>query len=220
MMPHSAAVEPEELAALRVYWGNGPEEHAALEVDDPFLTGNNQLLASNGRRAEICYVMHTGSPATGVLLHIKTFYPPGAFRLPTGGIHQGESVWDTLGREIFEETGLTVGTGDGQVEVQRFLGVLAYDLQHRSLGRIVPFATYHFLVRMPAGAQLAPQDADESIGGWLWRPASELWQVAAELERVHERSTGWGDWGRYRALSHRFVAHSLTRSLTGSPTIP
>jgi 8-oxo-dGTP pyrophosphatase MutT (NUDIX family) len=179
-----------------------------LAVEDPFLTGDHQLLTSAGRRAEICYVMHQGDPAAHILLHIKTFYPEGAFRLPTGGIHVGEAVMDTLGREIYEETGMRVGTGPDQVQVEQFLGVLGYDFQHRTLGPVA-FATYHFLVRMPAGGVLAPQDETESIGGWQWRPAGELNAVAEILDGVQLRSTVWGDWGRYRALSHRFVAAAL-----------
>ncbi len=202
------SVDPEELAALRARWGNVPLEEAALQVAHPFLTGDHQMLVSAGRRAEICYVMHRGDPAEGVLLHIKTFYPPGAFRLPTGGIHTGEAVAETLAREIFEETGLTVGDGTDRVQVQRFLGILAYTLSHPELGA-APFATYHFLVRMPDGATLTPQDPEESIGGWEWRPASDLGAIADRLEKVGQESAAWADWGRFRALSHRFVARQL-----------
>src|SRR5438034_224778 len=140
------AVEPEELALLAEQWGPVAQRHCRLEVDDPFLTGNHQLLTSDQRRAEICYIMHRGDPAQGLLLHIKTFYPAGAFRLPTGGIHERERVTETLAREITEETGLVVGAGADQVQVQRFLGLVAYELIHHSLGRTDHFATYHFLV--------------------------------------------------------------------------
>ena len=106
---------------------------------------------------------------------------------------------------MLEETGLRVGEGTDRVEVQRFLGVLAYTLRHPELGD-APFATYHFLVRMPDGARLAPQDPEESIGGWVWQPAADLNEIADRLERV---GAEWADWGRFRALSHRFVARQL-----------
>lgn len=207
-MKLSLAVDPEEIVTLQRRWPAAVLEAATLAVAHPFLTGEHQLLTANGRRAEICYVMHRGDPAAGVLLHIKTFYPEGAYRLPTGGIHVGEAVLATLQREIYEETGLMVGAGDDQVYVERLLGVLAYDLHHPTLGA-ASFATYHFLVRMPADALLTPQDAEESIGGWLWRPACELGAVADVLDAVHLRAAVWGDWGRFRALSHRFVAARL-----------
>jgi 8-oxo-dGTP pyrophosphatase MutT (NUDIX family) len=184
----------------------------ALTVDDPFLTGENQLLTQNGRRAEICYVMHRGDPQAGVLLHIKTFYPPGAFRLPTGGIVVGESVLAALKREVHEETGLVLGDAAGEVRLNRPLGILSYDLLHRRLGP-VEFATYFFLVEMPPGAILQPLDEDEHIGGWEWRTPAELADVAALLAAVHTRSSTWADWGRFRAAGHRFVVEALTSSL-------
>jgi 8-oxo-dGTP pyrophosphatase MutT (NUDIX family) len=201
-------VELDELNAIERRFGLVRVERATLTVVDPFLTGEHQMLTSDGRRAEICYVMHRGNPAAGVLLHIKRYYPDGAFRLPTGGIHVGEAVIDTLSREIYEETGLTVGDAAQHVAVERCLGVLDYDLQHATLGP-VRFATYHFLVRMPPDGILDPQDEDEAIAGWQWLPAGELAAVAAILEAVPQRSRVWGDWGRYRALSHRFVAAAL-----------
>ena len=156
--------------------------------------------------------MHAGDPDTCVLLHRKTYYPEDAYRLPTGGVHVGERVADTLVRGIFEETGLVVGEAENQVRVERFLGVLVYDMLHTGLGRNVPFATYHFLVRMPPEGELDPQDPEESIAGWKWCPAQELLQVAAALEQVYLRSATWADWGRFRALSHRFVAETLIPS--------
>jgi 8-oxo-dGTP pyrophosphatase MutT (NUDIX family) len=202
------AVDAAEMASLVADWGAAPREHHDLIVDHPFLSGPQQQLTNDPRRAEICYVMHRGDPADGLLLHIKTIYPDGAFRLPTGGIHRGDSVLDTLEREIFEETGLETGLGDTQVQVERLLGVVSYCFQHQDLGDI-DFATYPFLVRMPEGAILEPQDPDEMIADWRWQPLSELNSVADYLENVATVDRGWRDWGRYRSIIHRFVAGAI-----------
>src|SRR3954452_16116776 len=128
------AVDQTEFRQLEAQWGTLPVVHRHLPVDDPFLTGENQELFKDDRRAEICYIMHRGNLADGLLLHIKTFYPSGAFRLPTGGIHKGEAVMETLSREIEEETGMVVGVRVDQVQVQRCLGVVTYAMEHRTLG--------------------------------------------------------------------------------------
>ncbi len=206
---YDRSIDPLEMAQLMALWPACAVAQVTLAVDDPFLTGKHQMLVSDGRRAEICYVMHRGDPQQGLLMHIKTFYPAGAYRLPTGGIEQGENVLDTLGREIFEETGLTLGDGAGEVKFQRLLGVLGYDLQHQQLGP-VEFATYFFLVQMPAAAELNPQDEHEQIAGWEWRTPAELPAVAEVLDAVHTRSHQWADWGHFRAAGHRFVAGLLT----------
>jgi 8-oxo-dGTP pyrophosphatase MutT (NUDIX family) len=206
---YQSAVDTDEFDALCQQWGTLPHDYQQLAVDHPFLTGEHQLLVSDRRRAEICYIMHRGHVADGVLLHIKTFYPPGAYRLPTGGIHQGERVMETLMREIEEETGMSVGTGADQVRVERCLGVVSYAMEHRTWRHTVHFATYHFVVQMPHGGVLAPLDPTEQIGGWQWCSPAELLEVAARLEAVGKSDPVWGDWGRYRACSHRFVAARL-----------
>ncbi len=202
------SLDPIEIAELTQQWGSPPIRQVALAVDAPFLTGENQLLTKNGRRAEICYVMHRGDPSAGLLLHIKTFYPPGAFRLPTGGIQVGERVLHALEREILEETGLPLGNAPDQVVLNRLLGILSYDLMHRELGP-VEFATYFFLVQMPPAAELHPLDEDEHIGGWEWCTPDGLGQVAGVLDTVYIRSSIWADWGHFRAAGHRFVADLL-----------
>ena len=208
-MLYEESVVPEEMALLTEEWGETLREHVVLQVDDPFLSGPQQRLVSNRRRAEICYVMHRGRPADGLLLHIKSIYPEHAYRLPTGGIHQGESVLGTLAREIYEETGLVVGPGADQVQIERFLGLLSYELQHTSLG-VRHFATYPFLVRMPADGTITTLDPEEMIAGWQWRAPEELGDVADLLEQVGNREPDWADWGRYRAPCHRFVLQALT----------
>ena len=203
------AIDADEVQALTAQWGIAPHEAYQLAVDYPFLSGTHQRLVSDGRRAEICYVMHRGEPSEGVLLHRKTFYPPAAYRLPTGGIHPGEAVLATLTREIAEETGLLVGPSVDQVQVQRFLGITSYTFNHRTLGRPVAFATYHFLVQMPLAAILDPQDPEEMVADWQWRPARELDHVAVFLENIGDHDPNWADWGRFRALSQRFVGRQL-----------
>ncbi|MCB0045282.1 MAG: NUDIX hydrolase [Caldilineaceae bacterium] len=208
-MTLTTSVDQQEWAALTQRWGAVPLDHHRLAVAHPFLSGDHQQLVSDGRRAEICYVMHRGDPADGVLFHIKRFYPAGAYRLPTGGIHQGQSVLDTLAREIYEETGLHVGDTPDAVQVERFLGALSYLFCHPQLGER-NFATYHFLVRMPEGATLNPQDETEQIADWRWLPREELSAAGDRLASVDEAYPRWRDWGKFRALSHYFVAAALS----------
>ena len=210
MNAYQANIEPAELDALMQQWGPLPVVPVRLAVDTPFLTGENQRLVSDGRRAEICYVM-VREQASGpeVLLHIKRFYPAGAHRLPTGGIHTGEAVMDTLAREIAEETGLQVGPAPHQVAVERCLGVIDYEFAHRGLAKVVRFATYIFQARMPVGGTLESQDPAEEIAEWVWRTPASLYATALTLETVGARAPLWGDWGRFRAVSHRHVAAQL-----------
>ncbi|GIV75689.1 NUDIX hydrolase [Litorilinea aerophila] len=202
-------LDAEELAHLTRRWGAAPVEHCHLEVDTPFLTREHQRLLSDGRRAEICYVMIQEEISAGLLLHTKHIYPPGAYRLPTGGVHPGHTVLETLAREVYEETGLVFGDAQEQLRLEGFLGVVAYEFHHKTLGQRFPFATYHFLVRMPSGAVLQVQDPSEEISDWRWCPLTELPAVAESLASLGERVPAWGDWGRFRALSHHFVARHL-----------
>lgn len=209
------SVDLVELAELHRRFGASPVCHVDLAVSDPFLTENHQRLLKDGRRAEICYVMHRGEPDAGVLLHRKAFYPRSAFRLPTGGVDPGEAVWDTLLREIYEETGMEAADDTGTapvtapVAVERFLGVVVYDFYHRQLDRHFGFATYHFLVRGPAGAEPDPIDKTEQVDAWIWQPAPSLFALADTLDDLADEAPDWVDWGRFRAFSHRFVAERL-----------
>lgn len=205
MSQYLLSVEEHELNALRGRFGPVRHEHRMLTVDSPFLDGDGQLLTTRGRRAEICYILHRGDPRQAVLLHRKTYYPQGAWRLPTGGIQQGESVLDTLAREIEEETSFQIEKGPNPVRIEAFLGVVSYDLFHNSQQSTHTFATWHFLVSAPAHAQPVSQDPDEHLDAWGWRSIEEMDTLADELERITAQNSHWHHWGRFRALSHRFV---------------
>src|SRR5947199_10852977 len=82
-------------------------------IDDGFL----DPIRRPDRIGEVCMVIRR--PNGRLLLSIKTFYPRGAHRLPTGGIAHGEAIYDALVRETEEETGL-------ETEVRRFLAAISY----------------------------------------------------------------------------------------------
>lgn len=141
-----------------------------------------------------------------VLLCIKSFYPRGAYRLPTGGIHHGERILNALSRETTEETGL-------ETAVRRFLAAIAYrDASAPSDPPI--FHTFAFLLD-EVGGTLETRDAAEQIEEWIEVAPSSLGAVAHRLERVtsaHSEEIGgkWSDWGRFRAVVHRVVQEALT----------
>jgi 8-oxo-dGTP pyrophosphatase MutT (NUDIX family) len=186
-------VDPFEFAALaRAY---GPSRHQVCQVRmQP--AGLSTWLAKieRGRRAEVAMLVLR--PSGGMVVQTKDFYAPGTYRIPTGGIDAGESALDAVRREAWEETGL-------RVEVQRFLGVLAYCLTDGD--RKAPFATYVFLLRSSEGA-VKVHDPGERISGVREVRPAELTDLAERLERL---GGAWSDWGRFRALAHRFAAEQL-----------
>lgn len=155
------------------------------------------------RFAEVCMVVRR--PGGKVLLSIKTFYPRGAYRLPTGGIRHGERILDALVRETEEETGLVT-------QIRRFLAAIAYRAVSAPKGPPI-FHTFAFLLD-EVGGTLETRDTKEQIEEWIEVDPSTLGDVADRLERVtsaHSEAIGgdWSDWGRFRAVVHRVVHEEL-----------
>ena len=150
-------------------------------------------------------LMAVRRPNGKLLVAIKTFYPRGAYRLPTGGIHHGESIHDALLRETHEETGL-------DTVVRRFLATIAY--RGRSTPKAAPlFHTFAFLLD-ELGGTLGALDTGEEIEDWHEIAPTELAAQAAVLEGLTtegKRGIGgsWAEWGRFRAVAHRAVADAL-----------
>src|SRR5207245_5448491 len=97
-------------------------------------------------------------PSGNVLLAIKTFYPRGAYRLPTGGIRHGERILDALLRETSEETGL-------ETVVRRFLAHVTYRATDALSGpepAAALFHTFAFLLD-ETGGTLGARDESERI---------------------------------------------------------
>lgn len=154
------------------------------------------------RFAEVCMVVRR--PTGNVLLSIKTFYPRGAYRLPTGGIDRDEPILEALIRETLEETGL-------QLEAGRFLAALTY---LDGPGGPAVFHTFAFLLDDPSGAPIVPLDEHEQIESYIEVPVRELGAVAERLGRIAPAGapgiSNWDAWGRFRSHVHGSVQEALT----------
>jgi NAD+ diphosphatase len=180
-------------------------------------------IAKTDRYGEVCMVVRR--PSGRLLTAIKTFYPPGAFRLLTGGVSHGERIEAALWREVAEETGL-------EVAIRRFLAVIEYQKQEAEVGSwgsgkdlATPqlpnpnshlFATFAFLLD-ELGGTLASSDPDERIGAFREITVGELPALAATLQRAPDEidpeiSGSWRDWGEFRAVVHRVVFDALTET--------
>ena len=174
-----------------------------LVIDTPIPDYFDDPIRKPDRYGEVCMVVRR--PNGTLLLAIKTFYPRGAYRLPTGGIHRGEPILDALVRETNEETGL-------QTEVRRFLARIAYHSVDAPTG--VPiFHTFAFLLD-ETGGTLAAIDTTEQIEDWREIEVAELPRVASFLDDLKTPGTldiggDWRAWGTFRAVVHRAVADAL-----------
>lgn len=159
------------------------------------------------RVGEVCMVIRR--PSGTLLLSTKDFYPPGAYRLPTGGIDPGERIEAALAREAHEETGLTT-------EVRRFLAAISYKPMRGPEGAASPrtlFHTFAFLLE-ETGGTLGSLDPHERISGYREIRVADLPAVADRLDALASRQSpeiegDWAHWGRFRAVAHRAVAEAL-----------
>jgi NAD+ diphosphatase len=157
------------------------------------------------RFAEVCMVIRRKNGK--IPLSIKTFYPRGAHRLPTGGIHHGERILDALRRETEEETGL-------ETETKRFLAWITYRTVEAPDGPPL-FHTFAFLLD-EVGGRFHTSDTEEQIEEWIEIEPAALGEIADRLERITSAPSNdiggdWADWGHFRAIVHRVVHQALTR---------
>jgi len=150
------------------------------------------------RVAEVVPVIRR--PGGRVLTITKAFYPPGTYRLPSGGVRRGERILHGLLRETYEETGLNA-------TVRRFLAVITYHLA-TAAGERERFRSFVFL--LDGEGPLRPMDAKEQITDFREVEVGELRRIAAHLNALSDTDAGtWRDWGRFRAVVHRVVADML-----------
>ena len=174
-----------------------------LVIDSPIPDYFDDPIRKPDRYGEVCMVVRR--PSGTLLLSIKTFYPRGAYRLPTGGIHRGEPIFDALVRETNEETGL-------QTEVRRFLARIAYHSLDAPAAAPL-FHTFAFLLD-ETGGTLGAIDTTEQIEDWREIEVAELPRVADFLDDLRTAGTldiggDWRAWGKFRAVVHRAVADAL-----------
>jgi ADP-ribose pyrophosphatase YjhB (NUDIX family) len=153
-------------------------------VDAKLVDGEFAPVRGGGRRSEVAMAIRR--PSGGILLQTKAFYPAGCFRLPTGGIKDGEDVEHALLREVHEESNL-------DVEIERLVAVI----DHSVADGKAPFRSYMFLLR-ETGGTLKVNDPEEKISGWDERDAAGLQRAARELR---ELDGTWRRWGRFRAVA-------------------
>ena len=189
----------QEVAELAARYGE------PRRVDATINDGFFDPIHNPDRVGEVCMIVRR--PNRKVLLSIKTLYPRGAYRLPTGGIHHGEGIFDALVRETLEETGL-------ETTIRRFLAAIAYRPLSSPDGPPI-FHTFAFLLD-EVGGMLEARDREERIEEYREVDPAELPAVADGLERVtsmHSVDIGgdWADWGRFRAVAHRVVHEALAK---------
>ncbi len=149
------------------------------------------------RLAEVVLIVscHTGR----YLVHTKAFYPPGTYRLLSGGLASGEDLLVGARRELQEETGLEGG-------IERFLAVQTHRFQRN--GASLPFYSYLFLVDAQGG-QPTVLDDQEQITEFREVDRQGLRVLA---ERLDSMGPAWAEWGHFRATSHWLVWELLAGS--------
>ncbi len=175
-----------EISALAQRYG-APTIHNVVLQGNPF-----DPIGKPDRYGEVCMVVRR--PNGKLLTAIKTFYPRGAHRLLTGGIHHGEHILDALLRETGEETSLTV-------EVRRFLTIVHYRYQDDPADEPARFSTFAFLLDETGGV-LCSADPDEQLDEFREVAVNDLPAIAGFLSQLAPEPSGhiggrWNDWGSF-----------------------
>ena len=185
--------EVEDLAALH---GQPVRRHFNLDLDDYLVETRSRRRAD--RRAEVLFAVTR--PSGRVLIHTKSRYPQGLYRLFTGGINPDESVGAALYREVDEEIGL-------DCRVERFLAVCTYAFLHPDPARQYQFASYVFHLVLDNEDAPCPRDLTEiaQIGEIS---LEGLPAIASHLRSLQGSRAAWGIW---RAIGHDIVYEQLTQ---------
>ena len=183
--PHCNEALQKELVELCRRYGDPAEEwvHISTPASIPGPAG---FPLSSRRTAEVVLIV----PRSGgrVLVHTKSFYPAGVWRLPTGGLRRRESIERAVRREATEETGQSL------LPV-RFL----FHIHFRWEKSGKDFQSFGFLMSEAQG-KIRSRDRREHISAFRDSDRSAMQRITHRLESL--RGT-WTAWGKFRAVPHR-----------------
>jgi 8-oxo-dGTP pyrophosphatase MutT (NUDIX family) len=186
-----ALIDVDELRLLEQEFGTFRIEAATVPMNDAeFHHWYDAVAIKRKRRGEVVLLIENNKGQ--ILLHTKSFYPKGVYRIPTGGIHFGESVLAALEREMYEETGFNVLS-------KKLIALTLY--QFTNSKSHVGFPSYLFRVKTTMTSP-RPQDSGERITNFCWIDVSELEAVTDCLLNLNE---AWNEWGKMRAVPHRLA---------------
>lgn len=167
-----------------------------VEVSESYF---NELTTARGdmdTRSEV--VMVLPRPNGKVLVSTKDFYPAGTFRIPSGGIHPGETPEQAFIRETMEETGL-----DSKPET--IIGKIEHDCRCDNKCAVI---TSYIVLGSPTSQPPHPIDESERISEYREVDIRKLRDIATQLRNLPGR---WHGFGQFRATPHELTADFLTR---------
>lgn len=188
-------IDETEVTWLMSRYGPAPRLHVPIAMGKTdFDYWWQKLVEQRNRRGEVVLAIQRADG--NVLLHTKSFYPNGLYRLPTGGIFLWEKVLASARREAKEETGF-------DIHAICMAGMITYTFHHD--GRHMPFVSYVLLVRSDE-TQPAAVDTAERISDFRFVSPARLRHVAQTLRQLGGHLAGWG---AFRAPAHELVADVL-----------
>jgi 8-oxo-dGTP pyrophosphatase MutT (NUDIX family) len=147
----------------------------------------------NGRAHDVTMFIRKKDDPGRIVVIRKPFFPPEAFRAPSGAANRGESLEDGAVRESKEETGL-------DVQLTRYLARI--NARFTSEDRVIDW-TSHILEAREISGKLEPIDTHEI--------AEAKWVSLDELQgpvRQALLDTGWGLF-RYRVALTDLTVQAL-----------
>ncbi len=206
MIERKVYLDPKFLEEIEENWSDFHQEHFDLNVDEKFwLPWSGQWQKYLG---EVLFLLPRPG---GVLMHRKPHYPADLWRLTTSKIKISELLLDTLLRNNKEKFGQSL-------PVKRYVGMITYEITHKVV--TLPWVTHVFVMSYSELPILPKQEKEVQITNIVpfdrleceieinnVIPFDQLERATDNLERLpHE----WSDWGRYRAIAHRFVTKHVT----------
>lgn len=158
------------LAAVVARFGQ-PERWDGSRELSPQNAANIARSTARGRAHDVTFVIQAQDER--VVIVRKPQFPPGAWRIPSGGIDRGESFEAGTLREAREETGL-------EIELTGYPLVADSVFTHR--GAEIPWVS-HVVTARAGSEQIAPRDRVE-IEDARWAPMNELTGSIATVLRA------------------------------------
>ena len=159
-----------------------------------------KVVAIRDRVREVCMVVYKDAK---VLLVTKHGYADSQnmFRLPTGGVKQGETDEDTLNREMTEEF-------NQPLKFIKDLGLIEFLIT--APNGEATFWTHVFVVE-PTQEMKIENDSEHS--DYRWVEVVGLPEYINKLEKIdamlNEKYTEWSSWGKLRAETLRYVYNRM-----------